>query len=680
MTFLAPVAKYLVSRRLFWLTAVSLFILSGCQQDPAPSPPENTPFVQPTAMQPAAMQPTAVATITPTTAPTVPAPPAPTAPPAIVPETVAPPPTPAAVAKADGSELPGALIQIDMQSQVGVLLDELPPEMRERVAADLLAQPPAAWEARALRQLRLTRNRLTFRDFVYDDKGQLPLPPPELWQIELDSAGPSRQTIQGHDLVLIGYSFSSTLLTGAEAPALAEPALAAAGGVWIEPFIFPADPDLLLQRAGNACVNEAGFPPGSYDSENIWHFYNFDCTADSSGAAGCHRTTVPTLSCREALQAAVGEVETSIRFERLPWDEALADEVRLGEVSSWETPDLTAVTADLSTNRIIYKYIEADDCALEEGSVGGAGWRRLLQFDATVWNVGARPLHIGKANVEDNDNNVFTYSPCHDHFHYTNYGDFYLQNQAGLTGSKQAFCVQSTNRMSNNETSPLTHNYSCSFQGVQAGWADEYIAGLDSQWVDITDLQPPPEGTIVRLGFTSNGDRFLCEGDLLVDENGVQLWEPSGFTTADGDSINRTQCDFIPGWEDNNQASAAVFVPQTGSFVTEPCANGELGPRRNCGFTELELSANERFCEPGEAVALTVPLPPEAEPLVLRVCEWSGALGAGVACTFENALQNQTITGETAVTFPCPPIRDAGTGATVTGGYALYATNLFKEP
>ena len=64
------------------------------------------------------------------------------------------------------ASLPGALIQISMQSQVGVLLDEFPVEMRDLVAADLLAQSNEAWLARATRQVRLTRNRLTFRDFI----------------------------------------------------------------------------------------------------------------------------------------------------------------------------------------------------------------------------------------------------------------------------------------------------------------------------------------------------------------------------------------------------------------------------------------------------------------------------------------------------------------------------------
>lgn len=637
-----------------------LFTLISCRGEPTTSLPEieTTPPGETAVAKPTSLPPPVITPEAPTNVPVTPE--------TLEVETETEEPT-----AVPSPSLPGALITISMQSQVGVLLDEFPDELRDSVAEDLLAQADDAWLDRAMRQVRLTRNRLTFRNFIYPEKGQLPLPPVELWEFQLDQDGPVRQTIQGHDLIMIGYTFSAVLLTDEQSPGLAEPALADVGGVWEEPFVFPADPDLLLQRTGNACVNEGGFPPNSFDSENIWHFYDFACTAESGGAAGCHRSYLPSLSCQEALVARVGEVPTTMRFERLAWDDDLAAQVRLGDVTSWTAPDLTAVADDLLTNRIIYRYFEEGDCAAEEGAIGGTGWRRLLQFDATVWNVGAEAMHIGQANIEDTENHVFTYSPCHAHFHYSNYGDFFLENTEELTGSKLAFCVQSTVRMSNNEASPLTHNYSCSFQGIQAGWADEYIAGLDAQWVDITDIEIPPGGGTVQLGFVSNGDQFLCEGSPVLDEAGNQLWESSGFTAPDGHDINRPQCDFIPDWAANNQAVTAVFLPSIGSFVTEPCANDEIGPLRNCGFTEIEL--DETVCEPGTAVEPELPAS-ATFPLVVRICERSAALGTGVACSFETSLINRLITEPSeSVTFSCPLVRD---GTETTGGFALYIAPL----
>ena len=472
----------------------------------------------------------------------------------------------------------GALIQLKMESQVGVLLDEIPAEWRDDVAAALLARPASYWLAQAQQQVQLTKNRLYFRNFFYEDKGQLPLPPKELWTFALDNAGPARQNLAGHDLIMIGYTFTSTLLTDLASPALAEPALEEVGGVWEEPFVFPADPDFLLQRTGNACINEGGFPPNSFDSENISIYYDYTCLANSGGPSGCHRTQLPTLSCREALTAQIGEVGTAMRFERLAWDASLADEVRIGDVTTVDAPDLAVVGSDLKTNRIIYRYITPDSCALAEQSVGDSGWRRLLQFDATVYNIGGEPLHIGPVISEDPQRNAFRYDACHDHFHFSNYGSFSLDEVPGAVGGKRAFCVQSTNRFSNNELSPLTHPYTCQFQGIQAGWVDEYGAGLDAQWIDITDIEVPNSSLTAQLTFTSNSDQFLCEGTPILDDEGTLLWEPTGFRTETGLPISRPQCTFTERWDNNNTASETVTILPTGSFVTAPCTGGMTKP------------------------------------------------------------------------------------------------------
>ena len=595
-----------------------------------------------------------------------------------VPTAAEPTPTAAAETAVQPAETaeprsPGALIQISMDSRVGVLLDEIPEEQREQVVADLMQQPEEYWQALAHRQVQLTKNRLNYRQFKYPGKWQLPLPPAELWSISIDPAGAQRKTIQGHDLLLVDYAFSSTLLSDQESPGQAEPALAAVGGVWQEPFVFPADPNLLLQRTSNACVNEGGYPPNSFDSENVGVFYDYSCQADSGGAAGCHRTRLPRLSCREALAARVGEIETNMRFERIAWDGDLADAVRVGPITNQDAPDLMVAGEDLDTNYISYRYIEPDNCGLEEGSLGGGGWRRLLHFGATVHNVGGQPLVIGPVVAEDTVNHVFEYSPCHDHFHYSHYGDFALGDVNQSQSSKQAFCVQSTSRYSNNEDSPLTHAYSCADQGIQTGWVDEYVAGLDSQWIDITELELPADGLSVALAFISNDDQFLCEGQPVLNDAGEKVWEPTGFTTEDGSSINRPQCNFMADWDVNNRAAREVFIPQKGSFVTQPCLNHELGPLRNCGFEELP--DDELVCEPGETVQRTFSLQETAALQVVRVCEISAALGSGLACTFEQALANTIISQEpTTVSFLCPQIRDE---AETAGGYALYTAPIW---
>jgi hypothetical protein len=575
----------------------------------------------------------------------------------------------------DGPRPEGALVAVELRSQVGVLLDELPAEMRDRVTEALLERPDEFWIGLATRQTRLTMRRLDFRNFRYDNRGQLPLPPPELWSFALDEAGPSRRTVQGHDLVLIDYVLTSTLLTDAASLVEAEPALAAEGGRWEEPFILPLDPDLLLQRTGNACVNEAGFPPNSFDSENAWVFYDHSCEAASGGFLGCHRTQLAPLSCVQALNDRIGTVETQVSFERLEWDDELADSARIGDVTSADQPDLKVIGEDLENYRVIYRYFPADSCALVEQCVSGSGWRRLLQFDATLHNIGGEALDVGPVVAEDPSRNLFQYNACHNHFHYDGYGDFILEaGEEGLS-SKQAFCVESTTRFSNNEWSPLTHGYSCRVQGIQAGWVDEYPAGLDCQWIDITDVAIGEDTGEVMLGFLANPDRFLCEGTPLRDSAGNLLWEPSGLTGPNGLPIERPMCEVVPDWDANNLDAREIALGPDGSFVTAACGDDVLGPLRNCGFT-AQSSSDPVSCSPGETVQLACSAPGSAAPQTLRICEYSEVLGTGVACVYEDALANVMVADRTTVEFVCPSPRDE---AEPGGNYVLYEAPVFAD-
>lgn len=597
--------------------------------------------------------------------------------------TVAPSVTPTAIPTLDPSEFAeGALIAVELDGTVGVLLDGVPSLLRDAVVAHIMNKDEAYWDALARRHVTLTKYRLNFRNYKRAGKGQLPLPPEQLWQIELDEDGPREIVVQNHTLIAIDYAFSSTLLTNVGSVAEAEPQLAEIGGVWQEPFILPLDPDFLLQRTGIACVNEAGFPPNSYDSENVRKVYDFSCTPGSVGKLGCHRNEVPALSCLEAVDAFVGRLETAVRFERLTWDEALADQVRIGPFTHADAPDLLVVTEDLLDYRITYEYFEEGDCAIEEDAVGDTGWRRLLRFSATLHNVGGEPLHIGPVVAEDPTTNIFQYNPCHDHFHFSNYGDFFFDGGSNANGSKRAFCVESTNRFSNNEMAPLTHDYSCTFQGIQAGWVDEYAVGLDVQWIDITDVEFEEEVTAATVGFESNSDQFLCEGTAVLNEEGEPLYETTGLRTQTGLPISRPQCDFVDDWQINNLGTEELLIPAVGSFVTTDCLEDLFGALRNCGFSPYQPA---QMCAPGETISIEIELD---EPAVLRSCEVSSALGVGVACTFSDSISNNVVglAERTTVQFVCPRLRDYEPdpddedAPEIMGGYALYLAPYFDTP
>lgn len=585
-----------------------------------------------------------------------------------------------------GGERPdGALISTRLSSRVGVLLDELPAELRDDAAEALLNESPTYWQARARAQIALSSYRLVFRNFYYDEeekRGQLPLPPNNLWQVEL-TAPAQRVKVDGHDLVVRDYTMSSHLLTDKASAKAAEPQLEAIGGTWEEPFVFPLDPELLFQRTGYACMDESEFPPNSVDAENVATFYDHECEA---GENECHVTAVPDEDCVEALERAVGTVETAVHFERLAWDEELAQEVRMGDVTHDQEPDVRVLSDGLDVQRIIYRYIDEDSCALAENCVGGTGWRRLLQFDASVHNVGGEALDIGDIDyyLEGSgsplaDHNIFEFSSCHEHYHFSYYGDFLFGSGDTQSGNKQAFCLQSTSRYSNNEYSPLTHPYgSCEFQGIQAGWGDDYGAGIECQWVDVTDVDVSEGTQQGKLSFVFNPEEFLCEGTPVLDDNGDPVWEKTEFETVHGDPVDRALCEFVDGWDQNNTGDKMVDVTR-GGLILSPCTRGQLGPLRDCGFEEGAGSLARAACPVEETITLSCELPAHAAPVVVRGCEYSDVLGLGTACVYRDALFNQTmLPGETTIEVACP---DGHSELEPGGSIALYTAPLLPgEP
>ncbi|HTV19440.1 MAG TPA: hypothetical protein VMG12_12230, partial [Polyangiaceae bacterium] len=324
----------------------------------------------------------------------------------------------------------GALIEVSTASQVGVVLDEIPEGLRAELAEYYLAQPAEFWTERAVRQLQHTTYRLTYRTFYYDEsegKQMLALPPRQLWDIELGADGARRETTaDGHDAVLIDYTLATTLLSDAVTPGESEPALDAIGGVWSEEFSLPLDPEFVFQRTGYACIDEDGYPLGTADSENVPQVFDDYCEVETPDEPSCHLTQYPTESCVEAMERAVGIAEIELLFERVPYTADAAAAVRVVDYTQSEGPDLRVIPEGLTNNRITYRYIEPDSCAITEGCVTGSGWRRLLLYDASIEN--ASPVNLSVGPVTDESlfvqRNVFEFSACHQHFHYSHYGNF----------------------------------------------------------------------------------------------------------------------------------------------------------------------------------------------------------------------------------------------------------------
>src|SRR5262249_50022839 len=444
---------------------------------------------------------------------------------------------------------PGALVRVTMSSTVGVLLDEVPPSMRRRVEAALLRKPRECWDALARKQVGATVYRLIFRPAFYPRTGrnQLPLPPPETWTIAIER-GPKSFSIDGHRLIGVEYTMSSVLVSDRDSPAAAEPLLARSGGKGAGPFVLPVDPELLLQRTGLACLDESELPPNSVDEENALTFYDHTCDVEAPDALLCHLTRpLPQESCVTALRKRVGRVRTSMRFERLPWSSALAAWYRVGAVPTVSAADLAVIPAGLADHRVEYRYIPPGSCALAEGCVGGTGWRRLLKFTASLKNTGGQPLHIGPIdyfitgqNTSNQQHHLFEYSACHNHYHFVHYANFAY---GASPGDKRAFCLQTTRRYFNNETTSLVSPYfDCTYQGISPGWGDDYVAGLDCQWIDVTGIDTQAGPVTRTLSFQANPDGFLCEGRPILDSLGAPTYVPTPFTTAAGEPVDRFAC------------------------------------------------------------------------------------------------------------------------------------------
>jgi hypothetical protein len=354
----------------------------------------------------------------------------------------------------------------------------------------------------------------------------------------------------------------------------------------------------------------------------------------------------------------------------------------VGPITNLTGADLQVEEAEFRPHRVVYKYIPPDSCALAERCVGGPGWRRLLQFSTADRNTGGKNLEIGLVDyfidgggTPLSDHHIFEYSACHHHYHFTHYGEFSFGGDEATT-VKRGFCLQSTGRFSNNEVSPLHNPYGdCHFQGIAAGWVDQYKIGLDCQWIDVTAVDTS-QGPVTRsLRFTSNPDGFLCEGTPVLDAQGNPVFEPTEFRTDAGETVDRPGCNFAAEWSANNTAMYDVTLPPDGeSSVTAPCLTGRLGPLRNCGFA---TPADPMSCAPGSSVSLRCTIAAGAAPQVTRVCEWSAVLGIGIPCTYEASLVTATVGEEgTDVRFACPPARSA----TEPGGsYAVFTAPVFEE-
>jgi hypothetical protein len=239
-----------------------------------------------------------------------------------------------------------------------------------------------------------------------------------------------------------------------------------------------------------------------------------------------------------------------------------------------------------------------------------------------------------------------------------------------VPGDKRAFCIESTDRYFNSEDTPLAHPYSCDYQGIAPGWGDTYIAGIECNWIDITDLPIRAGGLRADLRFRLNPDDFICEGRPVLDASGNQIFDPTDIVGENGLPVDRPRCEFVADHDVNNFETRSVTVRRDSAFITSACSRGQAGPLRDCGWQE---QAENLACEPGSTVTLSCQTAAAAPWQALRICEGSRERGGVIPCMFREAL-GTAIVGPVAseVSFTCPgprlPNEPGGFYGTFTAG------------
>jgi hypothetical protein len=255
-------------------------------------------------------------------------------------------------------------------------------------------------------------------------------------------------------------------------------------------------------------------------------------------------------------------------------------------VADARAPDAAAPLPDLTVNlerahvdlALREHRFQADACELDptEACVGEPGDRRLLHFSVETPNVGTADMFLGAPEL---DNPQFTWSDCHEHFHFEGYAEYRLFDATSrqvAAGRKQAFCLLDSERYIDDPSVAEQPRYGCDFQGIQHGWSDVYHSRLPCQFIDVTDV---PDGTY-SLQIRVNNGGTLPELSLAnnvvaldVELGGADVATPTepcpeGYSTHATDGLNR-EC----GWD-----AAGTFDCAPGEDVHVACSQGcELG-------------------------------------------------------------------------------------------------------
>lgn len=157
-----------------------------------------------------------------------------------------------------------------------------------------------------------------------------------------------------------------------------------------------------------------------------------------------------------------------------------------------------------------------DECWIEEGCLKGTGLREIIRFSTRFENIGELDYYIGEPSE---GNSQFEFDECHNHFHYENYAEYLLFDDAGNkipSGFKSGFCVIDLGCPDGK------NKYGCANMGLSVGCYDEYNSELDCQWIDVTDIPDGDITFITRVNWNNQPDA-LGRVEKNLDNNWAQV-------------------------------------------------------------------------------------------------------------------------------------------------------------
>jgi len=183
-------------------------------------------------------------------------------------------------------------------------------------------------------------------------------------------------------------------------------------------------------------------------------------------------------------------------------------------------PDLIVDSKATQNNWIVrVEDFPAEFCSVQEGGIT-PGTHTVIRFTVTTPNVGDADVFVGSplkhmdpngdGNFSDQDG-LFEFATCHNHFHFQHYATYSLIDAAGKTwkAAKRGFCMLDTDPYNVNNGDGRWNYRNCGtvqrdgFQGISDGWADTYVWKLAGQYfvLDGGDGQPvvPPGVYTIRV-------------------------------------------------------------------------------------------------------------------------------------------------------------------------------------